>query len=120
MEEQELTFAIRGSVFEVFRELGAGFLEQVYHRALVLELEQRGLSVKSEKRIPVYYKGYMVGDYAADLIVEDKVLIELKAQNELSKAHEAQLLNYLKATGIKVGSLINFTHPKADIRRFVL
>ena len=104
----------------MFRELGAGFLEQVYHRALLLELTQRGLSVESEKRIPVQYKGSVVGDYVADIVVERKVILELKAQNELSKMHEAQLLNYLRATGIKIRLLINFVHPKAEIRRFVL
>ena len=119
MEEEELTYAIRGCVFEVFRELGAGFLEQVYHNALVIELKKIGLIVESQKRLPVHYKGVLVGEYVADIIVNQKVLLELKAQNELAKAHEAQLLNYLKATGIKVGLLVNFTNPKAEIRRFI-
>ena len=103
MEEEQLTFVIRGCVYEVFRELGAGFLEQVYQRALVKELSSANLKIESEKKIEVVYKGAVVGDYIADILVEGRVLLELKAVAQLSAVHEAQLLNYLKATGIKVG-----------------
>ncbi len=120
MEEEQLTFVIRGCVYEVFRELGAGFLEQVYQRALVNELTSANLKVEAEKKIEVLYKGTVVGEYIADILVEGRVLIELKAVAHLSPVHEAQLLNYLKATGIKVGLLINFAHPKAQIKRFVV
>ena len=111
---------MRGCIYEVYRELGAGFLEQVYQNALLNELKSVGLKAESEIQIPVGYKGFVVGNYIADIIVEDKVILELKAQKQLTKVHEAQILNYLKATNIKVGLLINFTHPKAEIKRFVL
>jgi len=120
MKEEELTYKIRGCVYEVSRELGAGFLEQVYKNALLHELSNAGLKYEAEKKLPVQYKGAEVGRYAADIIVEEKVILELKAQKQLTKAHEAQVLNYLKATGIKIGLLINFTHPKAEVKRYIL
>ena len=120
MKEEELTYKIRGCVYEVSRELGAGFLEQVYKNALLHELSASGLKCEAEKKITVQYKKSEVGHYATDIIVEDKVILELKAQKQLTKVHEAQILNYLKATGIKVGLLINFTHPKAEVKRYVL
>jgi GxxExxY protein len=107
-------------VFEVYRELGHGFLEKVYERALLLELQRQGLSAVVQSPIRVRYKGEEVGDYVADIIVEDPVLLELKAQEKLTQAHTAQVLNYLKATGIRVGLLVNFSYPKADIVRLVL
>ena len=85
-----------------------------------MEMEKQGLNCKSQQSLAVKYKGNVVGDYLADLLVEDKVLIELKANSKISSTHEAQLLNYLKATGIKVGLLINFTYPKATVKRYVL
>lgn len=107
-------------MFAVYKELGHGFLEKVYENALCIELKQQGLHVETQNNIKVLYKGNQVGEYIADLIVNQTILIELKAQNSPHKAHEAQLLNYLKATGIKVGLLVNFTYPKATVRRFVL
>jgi len=120
MEEEELTFKIRGCVYEVFRVLGAGFLEQVYQQALLHELEMQGLRAESQRGLEVTYKGKPVGLYVADILVEDCVVLELKAVQALTKAHEAQLLNYLKASGKRVGLLINFALPKAEVRRFVL
>ena len=120
MEEEELTFKIRGCVYEVFRVLGAGFLEQVYQQALLRELELQGLRADGQRALEVAYKGEPVGRYVADVLIEDRVVVELKAVDALTKAHEAQLLNYPKASGKKVGLLVNFTHPKAEIRRFVL
>ena len=120
MEEEEFTFKIRGCVYEVFRVLGAGFLEQVYQKALLHELDLEGLRADGQRALEVTYKGTPVGMYVADILVEDRVVVELKAVESLTKAHEAQLLNYLKATGTRVGLLVNFTHPKAEIRRFVL
>lgn len=119
MYEKELVYIIQGCVFEVFRTLGAGFLEQVYQKALLKELKEKGLTAVAEQAINVHYKGDVVGEYRADIIVEGKVLLELKAQAILPASAEPQLLNYLKATGIKVGLLINFTHPKATIKRLV-
>ena len=87
---------------------------------MLAELKIRGLQVKNQVPIRVLYKGEVVGDYAADLLVEDKVIVELKTVENLDKTHEAQLLNYLKATGLHVGLLVNFRHKKADIKRMVL
>ena len=120
MDINELTYLINGAVFEVNRVLGAGFLEKVYENALVIELRGRGLKADSQVPIKVEYKGQVVGEYYADVVVEDQILLELKAIDQLQKVHEAQLLNYLKATGFKVGLLINFKHPKAEIKRFVI
>ena len=120
MKINDLTYAINGAVFEVSRALGFGFLEKVYENALLAELRERGLQAESQVPIKVYYKDKVVGEYFADILVEDKVILELKTVEKISKIHEAQLLNYLKATGIKVGLLVNFRHPKADIKRMVL
>ena len=120
MKEEELTYKIRGCIYEVSKELGAGFLEQVYKNALLQELNNVDLKCESEKKIAVQYKGKEVGIYVADIIVQEKVILELKAVKQLTKTHEAQILNYLKGTGIKVGLLINFSHPKAEIKRFIL
>ena len=116
----ELTYKINGAVFEVNRVLGAGFLEKVYENALVIELKKQGLKAESQVPISVSYKGDVVGDYTADILVEDKLILELKAVDKMQKIYEAQLLNYLNATGIKVGLLVNFKHPKAEVKRFVL
>lgn len=120
LEEGDLTYRIRGAVFEVSRELGAGFLEKVYENALANELRLRGCRVEQQRPVPVRYKNEIVGEYFADLVVEERILIEIKAAALLRPEHEAQLLHYLKATGIRLGMLVNFTHPKAQIKRFVL
>ena len=120
MNINDLTYKINGAVFEVNRVLGAGFLEKVYENALIIELRNQGLKAESQVPIKVYYKGNIVGEYVADILVEDSVILELKAVEQLQKIYEAQLINYLKSTGIRVGLLINFKHPKADIKRFVL
>jgi GxxExxY protein len=96
--------------------LGFGFLEKVYQNALILELNKIGLQVENEKAIRVYYEGQIVGDYSADTIVEGKVILELKAVKDLAEIHEVQLVNYLKATGIEVGLLINFG-PSVQVKR---
>jgi GxxExxY protein len=116
----ELTYQIRGAIFEVNKVLGHGFLEKVYENALMIELPKRGLNAESQVPIEVKYKGEIIGEYFADIVVEDQVILELKAIDSLQKIHEAQLLNYLKATGYKMGLLVNFTYPKAEIKRFVL
>ena len=120
MNINDLTYQINGAIFEVSRTLGAGFLEKVYENALMIELRERGLKAESQVPIKVYYKKEAVGEYFADILVEDRIIIELKAVENLSKLHEAQILNYLKATGIQVGLLVNFKHPKAEIKRMVL
>ena len=116
----DLTYQINGAIFEVSRTLGAGFLEKVYEKALMIELRKRGLEAESQVPIKVFYKDEAVGEYFADILVQNKVILELKAVENLSKLHEAQILNYLKATGIQVGLLVNFKHPKTDIKRMVL
>ena len=120
MEINDVTYKIRGAVFEVNRTLGPGFLEKVYENALTIELKKRGLRVENQVPIKVYYKSDVVGEYIADILVEQKVMVELKTVENLDKVHEAQLLNYMKATGIQVGLLVNFKHPRAEIKRMVL
>ena len=104
----DLTKIILRAYYSVYNELGYGFLESVYHNSMMIELKKLGLKCEKEKKIEVYYDGILVGNYAADIIVEEKVIIELKAVSKLNSQHEVQLINYLKATGIKVGLLLNF------------
>jgi GxxExxY protein len=120
MEINDVTYAINGAVFEINKILGPGFLEKVYENALVFELEKRGVKAESQVLIEIFYKRKVVGEYVADLLVEEKVIVELKTVEALDKIHEAQLLNYLKATGIGVGMLVNFKHPRTEIKRMVL
>jgi GxxExxY protein len=120
MELDEITYEVRGAIFEVNKVLGSGFLEKVYENALLVELKKRGLKAECQIPLKVKYKENIVGDYLADIIVENQVLVELKSIEKLQKIHEAQILNYLYATGIKVGLLVNFCYPKAEIKRFVV
>lgn len=117
--EEDLTYRIRGCVYEVYRELGAGFLEQVYEAALMKEFALQGIDAAKQVPFDVVYKKMVVGKYIADIVVENKVILELKAQEKISGAHEAQLINYLKASGLRVGLLVNFCYPKAVIKRIV-
>jgi GxxExxY protein len=114
----ELTEKIIGAFFKVYNTLGYGFAEKVYENALAIELCKLGLKVEQQKNITVYYEGTIVGDYVADVIVGDVVMLELKAVRQLTDEHEAQLLNYLKATPVEVGLLLNFG-PKAEFKRKV-
>ncbi len=109
---QETTQRIIGAAFEVHDQLGYGFLERVYQRALQVELLRRGAIAEIEKRIQVRYKGIVVGDYDADVLVDGCVVIEIKVAPQYDKRDEAQLFNELKATGLKVGLLINFGRTK--------
>ena len=119
MNINDITYAINGAVFEVNRVLGPGFLEKVYENAVLIELRSRGLKAESQVPIKVLYKEGVVGEYLADILVEESVIVELKTVERLEKIHEAQLLNYLKATGLNIGMLVNFRHPKAEIKRLV-
>ncbi len=119
MDINQLTYKINGAIYEINKVLGAGFLEKVYENALMIELKERDLKAENQVPVKVTYKNIEVGEYYADIIVEDKVLLELKAVKMLQKEHEAQILNYLKATKYNVGLLINFTHPKAIIKRYI-
>jgi len=116
MENDELTQEIISCAFKVFNTLGSGFLEKVYENAMIIELESAGLSVEAQSKIDVYYKDKLVGEYSADIIVEEEVIIELKAVENLNKIHEIQLVNYLNATGIEIGLLINFG-SKVEVKR---
>ena len=120
LTEEALTYRIRGAVFEVSKQLGPGFLESIYQKALFIELQSIGLHVEAEKPINVYYKQYLVGEHRLDLVVEGKIILELKAQKSLPPSAEPQLINYLRATRLPVGLLINFTFPKALIKRIVV
>ena len=115
-----VTEAIIGSAFEVSNHLGHGFLEIVYRKALVHELRQRGVSTSEEVPFPVAYKDLEVGTYFADIVVEEMVIVELKAVENLSQAHVSQMLNYLKASGLQIGLLFNFAKPKLEFRRVLL
>jgi GxxExxY protein len=110
---------IIGAAFEVSNVLGAGFLEKVYENALNLELRSRGFETQQQAPLKVYYKGELVGDYFADILVENEVIIEVKAVKQLDNIHFAQCLNYLRITGLKLCLLINFNKPKVEIKRIV-
>ena len=113
---KDLTDIILKTFYEVYNELGYGFLENVYQNSLLIELKNKGLNVVSQKRIKVYYKGEQVGDYYADIIVENKVVIELKAVEYIVEQFENQILNYLRGTDCEVGLLLNFG-KKPEFRR---
>jgi len=119
MKHKDLTSKIIECAYNVHNTLGFGFLESVYQNAILIELEKNGLQATKEVPVKVFYDEKIVGDYVADVIVEDKVIIELKSVKELHPAHEAQLTNYLKATGIEVGLLINFGSERVDVKRKV-
>jgi len=116
----EITEQVIGAAFEVHRVLGYGFLEKVYQRAMQVELILRGLKADIESKIKVYYKEVIVGDYSADLLVNDLVVVELKVSPQYNSYDEAQLINELKATRMKVGLLINFGREKVEFKRFIL
>jgi GxxExxY protein len=111
-----LTHKIIGVFYEVYNELGTGFLESVYQKSLALALESANLAVCSRVDIPVWFRGHQVGHFEGDMLVEARVLLELKAARALGSSHQAQLLNYLRATDIEVGLLLNFG-PKPEFKR---
>ena len=117
---RDTSFQIIAAVYEVHNILGFGFLESVYQKALVKELLLRGLKAESQKEIIVRYKDENIGSFYADIVVNDVIILELKAIESFTKSHEAQLLNYLKGTGLKLGFLINFGKEKAIYKRMVL
>ena len=117
-KNSELTEEIIGIFYHVYKTLGFGFLEKVYENSMMIMLKKAGFDCLSQKPIKVYFDNEIVGEYFADIVVEEKVIIELKAVNKLSSVHEVQLVNYLKATGIEVGLLLNFG-SKPEVRRRV-
>ncbi len=114
---EDLTSAILGACFDVSNELGSGFLESVYERALLIVLRQKGLRARAQAPIMVTFRGECVGDFLADILVEDRVVVEIKAVKALTPEHLAQVINYLKATGLQVGLLVNFGRPKVEYKR---
>jgi len=119
MEHEKLTQAIIGCAYRVHNTMGFGYLESVYEKCMIIELEKSGLPVQAQCPIPVRYEGHNVGDFIADLVVQDTVIVELKSVQRLAKAHEVQLVNYLVATGLPVGLLINFSESGVDVKRKV-
>lgn len=118
LRHEEITKAIIGCAFEVINELGAGFLESVYEKALLLALQQKDLQATRQQPINVIFRGHSVGEFFADILVNGKVIVELKAVKAIMPEHQAQIINYLNATGIEVGLLINFGNPKLEYQRF--
>jgi len=119
VEHADLTEQIIGCAYRVYNTMGFGFLESVYENALLVELRKTDLEVEQQSPITVKYDDKVVGDFMADLVVEGCVIVELKSVRQLTKAHEAQLVNYLVATGKPVGLLINFGEKGVDVRRKV-
>jgi GxxExxY protein len=116
---EDLSRRIIGAALEVHRELGPGFLESIYEEALKVDLSEHDLSFEAQKEIKIEYLGVDVGLHRLDLVVENQIIVELKAVKELTDVHFAQLRSYLKATGLKVGLLLNFAKPTLEIRRVV-
>lgn len=118
MKHKDLTDKIIQAFYKVYNNLGYGFLEKVYENAMVIELRKEALHATPQSPIKVYYDEQMIGDYYADLLIDNNVIVEIKAAKSIAPEHEAQLLNYLKATDIEVGLLINFG-PQPEIKRKV-
>ena len=117
---KELSYKIIGLSMEVHRELGSGFLEKVYENALMVLLEKNNIEAVQQQAIKIEYQEKIIGDYIADIIVEDKIILELKCVSQIIGIHKAQLANYLKATGKEVGILLNFRNKSLEIERVVL
>lgn len=117
---EEESYAVRGAIYEVYKTLNCGFLEDVYQHALEKEFELREIPFEAQKPLKILYKGVMCGEYIPDFVCYDKIIVEIKAVEKLHEKHRAQLLNYLKATGFKLGLLVNFWgFPKVEIVRMV-
>ena len=119
MEYRELTEKIIGCAYAVYNNMGFGFLESVYEKCLLIELEKAGLQAESQKPIEVFYDGQPVGQFVADIVVDDTVILELKSVRRIVTAHEVQLVNYLVATGKPVGLIVNFGEKKVEVKRRV-
>ncbi|BBO88546.1 GxxExxY protein [Desulfosarcina ovata] len=117
MISDEITHKIIGCAYKVYNHLGFGFLESVYHKAMVIELTKQNLNVESEKPLEVYYDDQIVGKFFADLVVEDIVVVELKSIQKIAKEHEVQLVNYLNCIRKDIGLLINFGPTSVDVKR---
>ncbi len=119
MEYEKLTETIIGCAYKVFNKMGYGFLESVYEKCLLIELEKAGLKTEPQKPLTVHYENQVVGEFITDIIVEDSIILELKSVRKIIRAHEIQLVNYLVATEKEVGLIINFAEDKVQIKRKV-
>ncbi len=117
---KELSYTVVGALYSVHNILGPGLLESAYEGALVIECRRLNLAVEQQKVYPVYYKGELAGAYIADLVVEGKVIVELKSVSKLTPVMEAQLINYLRLSGIRIGYLVNFNGSRVEFKRFVV
>jgi len=120
MDLNDITYKINGAIFEVNRELGPGFLEKVYENALMILLEREGIPSKQQAPADVYFQDRIVGQYFADILVDNKMILELKTVDAIGNVHKAQILNYLRATGLKLGLILNFAKPRLEYKRLVL
>ena len=118
MKHEEITENIIGVLYEVYNELGDGFLESVYEQSMAIALSEAGLQVVRQAPISVHFRGQVVGDFRADLLVNNQVIVELKAARAIERVFEAQIMNYLRATNVEVGLLMNFG-PKPEFKRFI-
>jgi GxxExxY protein len=116
----DLSYEIIGAIFEVHKELGPGFLESIYEKALIEELSSRGMQIETQKVIDLTYKNKKIGAHHLDLVVEDKVVVELKTVERFSIHHKAQLISYLRASGYKLGILVNFSKSKVEYLRVLI
>lgn len=116
---EDLSNSIINSAIEVHKNLGSGFLEKVYEKALIYELNQKNIKIDIQKSIDVHYKNIVIGKFTPDLIVDDKIIIELKALSTIESTHISQVLNYLKATNMEVGILLNFGRERLEIKRVI-
>ena len=117
MEYQQITEKIIGCAYAVYNKMGYGFLESVYEKCMLIELAKAKVNATAQRPVTVFYEGHIVGDFIADLLVEDKVLVELKSVRRLVQAHEVQLVNYLTATDTEVGLLLNFAERNVEVKR---
>ena len=117
---KELSYKIIELALEVHNELGCGFLEKVYENALMVLLDREGIPARQQAQADVYFQNKVVGQYFADILVDNKIILELKTVNTISDVHSAQVLNYLRATGIKLGLILNFAKPRFEYKRLVL
>jgi GxxExxY protein len=117
---RDLSYKIIELALEVHNELGCGFLEKVYENALMILLDREGIPAKQQAAADVYFQGKLVGQYFADILVDNKLILELKTVDTIANVHKAQVLNYLRATGIKLGLILNFAKPRFEYKRLVL
>lgn len=117
MEFDKLSNDIIGAAIDVHKALGSGFLESIYHNALKIELSKKGIKFESERTVKIWYSNEEVGFHRLDLVVNDEIIVELKTVKEISNVHRAQVMSYLKATGLEIGLILNFSKPTLEVRR---